>query len=83
MGGFGNVDQEFTNPLPGFGFESSEFTLAVDANFGYSYVFNQSSSAHFRYRFFTLSLPSTVSVVSVVDDWLVIHGPEIGYTHRF
>ena len=82
-GGIGILDQELKNPAAGVVFDESDSTLTVDANLGYSYVFNQSASAHVRYRFLTIQVPSPITVVDVSDNWLIFHGPEIGFTWRF
>ena len=52
-------------------------SLIVDANLGYQYVINQTSSFSTRYR--VIAVQSS----GLEDELDVVHGPEVAFTFRF
>jgi hypothetical protein len=75
-GGFGYEAQEVTNRGTPESPDSEGFIPFIDVNFGYQYVFTKNASFHARYRSFVLH-------EVVRDEFLALHGPEIGVTVRF
>ena len=75
-GGVGYESQEVTNRGTSSRPDKDGFVPFIDVNLGYQYVFTDSANFHVRYRTFVMH-------EVVREEFMALHGPEIGITIRF
>jgi hypothetical protein len=75
-GGIGYESQEVTNRGSSDRPDKEGFIPFIDVNLGYQYVFSENANFHARYRTFAMH-------EVVREEFMALHGPEVGITIRF
>ncbi len=74
--GIGYESQEVTNRGTSSRPDKEGFIPFIDVNLGYQYVFSENANFHARYRTFAMH-------EVVREEFMALHGPEVGITIRF